>query len=157
MPHHTLVASCCQFTKHKSTLKHYDCKESKTRDVAFHVSKPVPDQTTYTPLTFGTILYNSGSGYSSKSGKFTVPESGTYLFWTQIEMYDSNSQMKVWIMSKGLILAAGLVSTDSNIDDATADAQVVKHLTTGDEVWVEITDKHKLTENDGSYFGGVLL
>ncbi|XP_071085354.1 caprin-2-like isoform X2 [Haliotis cracherodii] len=129
---------------------------SKTRDVAFHVSTPAADQTTYTPLTFGTIHYNSGSGYNSTSGKFTVPVSGTYMFWTQIEMYDSNSQMKVWIMSKGIILAAGCVSTDSNIDDATASAQAVKHLTTGDEVWVEISEKHTL-QNDGSYFGGFLL
>ncbi|XP_046365258.2 uncharacterized protein LOC124141327 isoform X2 [Haliotis rufescens] len=74
---------------------------SKLRDVAFHVSKPAPDQTTYTPLTFGTILYNSGSGYNSKSGVFTVPVSGTYMFWTQIEINESDAYMNVWIMTAG--------------------------------------------------------
>ncbi|XP_046365253.2 uncharacterized protein LOC124141325 [Haliotis rufescens] len=132
---------------------------SRIRDVAFHVSKPSPDQTTYTPLTFGTILYNSGSGYSSKSGVFTVPVSGTYMFWTQIEINESDAYMNVWIKKegKGKILASGWVSTDSTIDDAAASAKAVVRLKRGEKVWVEITVKHRLVENAASYFGGVLL
>ncbi|XP_071085353.1 caprin-2-like isoform X1 [Haliotis cracherodii] len=132
---------------------------SKIRDVAFHVSKPAPDQTTYTPLTFGTILYNSGSGYNFTSGVFTVPVSGTYMFWTKIEINESDAYLNVWILTAGKeeILASGWVLTDSTIDDAAASAKAVVRLKRGEEVWVEITVKHTLVENDASYFGGVLL
>ncbi|XP_046542411.1 complement C1q-like protein 3 [Haliotis rubra] len=132
---------------------------SKTRDVAFHVSQLDGEQTTYIPLKYLKILYNSGDGYNSTSGTFTAPVSGTYMFWTQIQNSQANTYMDVWIMKtgRGDILANGWVLTDSTIVDADANAQTVLHLEMGEEVWVEITVEHELKDSDASYFGGVLL
>ncbi|XP_067670377.1 uncharacterized protein [Haliotis asinina] len=133
--------------------------ESKTRDVAFEASLLEGEQTTYTPLPFSKILYNSGDGYNLTSGTFTAPVSGTYMFWAQIENIEPNTYMNIWIMKTGRddILSSGWVATDTTISDAVANAQTVQHLNTGEEVWVEITVEHTLKDSDASYFGGVLL
>ncbi|XP_067670227.1 uncharacterized protein [Haliotis asinina] len=133
--------------------------ESKTRDVAFHVSQPHHEQTTYTPVTFSKILYNSGDGYNLTTGTFTAPVSGTYMFWTQVENGQPNTYTNIWIMKtgRGDILSSGWVLTDSSISEAVATSQTVLHLNMSEEVWVELTVEHILDDNDASFFGGALL
>nr|AKJ25940.1 C1q domain containing protein 2 [Haliotis discus discus] len=131
---------------------------SKNRNVAFHAHSSTDKPPSNTPLTFRNVDYNAGSGYSTNTGKFTAPVSGTYMFWTQLEMYESNSSVYVNIMKSGVGLAAGYVETDSTVNDADASAVTVNHLNKGEEVWVEISVSNTIIGSFGaSYFGGVML
>ncbi|XP_071086558.1 caprin-2-like [Haliotis cracherodii] len=130
---------------------------SKTRNVAFHVYYPL-DSPLGTPVTFSHTNYNAGSGYNTTTGKFTAPVSGTFVFWTQLELGETNTNMYVYIMkSGGVNLAAGYVKTDADIDDGDASAITVTHLDKGEEVWVDIYVSEHIYQTPASYFGGVLL
>lgn len=110
------------------------------------------------PVTFTHTNYNAGSGYNTTTGKFTAPVSGTFVFWTQLELGETNTNMYVYIMkSGGVNLAAGYVKTDADIDDGDASAITVTHLDKGEEVWVDIYDSEHIYQTPASYFGGVLL
>ncbi|XP_046542424.1 caprin-2-like [Haliotis rubra] len=130
---------------------------SKTRTVAFQADVPVPSPTGVTEtVTFNNTIYNAGSGYNSTTGRFTAPVSGTYMFWTQLELGGRNTNMYASIMASRLMLAEGKVTfTDHNIDDVDVSAVGVTHLNKGQEVWVEIYFSQHIYAT--SYFGGVLL
>ncbi|XP_067668731.1 multimerin-2-like [Haliotis asinina] len=131
--------------------------ESKRRTVAFQADVPLPSPTRVTEtVSFNNTIYNAGSGYNSTTGRFTAPVSGTYMFWTQLELGGKNTNMYASIMASRLILAEGKVTfTDHNIDDVDVSAVGVTHLNKGQEVWVEIYFSQHIYAT--SYFGGVLL
>ncbi|XP_071085772.1 multimerin-2-like isoform X1 [Haliotis cracherodii] len=131
---------------------------SKNRNVAFHAHSPPGKPPSNTPLTFSQVDYNAGSAYNN-TGKFTAPVSGTYMFWTQLELFGSHKYLFVLIMkSGGVKLAAGLAQTDPGINDADASAVTVTHLNKGEEAWVEISVSNGIYGGHGtSYFGGVML
>ncbi|XP_067670224.1 adventurous-gliding motility protein Z-like [Haliotis asinina] len=132
---------------------------SKTRDVAFQVSNPTNRAPAFTALTFNKTRYNAGSAFNTSTGKFSAPESGTYMFWTKLEMVETNTYMNVYIMKSGRVpMAGGYVATDANIYVADGSAVAVDHLSKGEEVWVEVSSRHNLYDgNKSSYFGGVML
>ncbi|XP_046542435.1 uncharacterized protein LOC124252804 [Haliotis rubra] len=105
---------------------------SKTRNVAFQVSSPTSKTPAFTALTFIKTLYNAGSAFNTTTGRFSAPESGTYMFWTKLEMVESNTNMNVYIMKSGRVsMAGGYVATDSNIYVADSSAVAVDHLSKG--------------------------
>ncbi|XP_046329002.2 complement C1q-like protein 4 [Haliotis rufescens] len=127
-----------------------------TRSVAFHVSAPYTAKAGV-PLEYQSILYNAGSAYNITSGKFTAPVSGTYMFWTQLDMNQQRSMLYVKIMQSGQLTATGFVQTGNDVYQSDATAVVVNHVKKGEEVWVEPNASKDIDSNDGSYFGGVLV
>ncbi|XP_067668151.1 uncharacterized protein [Haliotis asinina] len=127
-------------------------------NVAFQAHDPPSHTPSASPVKFQLVNYNAGSGYNRYTGKFTVPVSGTYVFWTQLEMGGgSNTALYVYIKKTGGVnMAAGYMETGSSFGDVDASAQTVDRLQKGQEVWVEITTKYEIYHS-ASYFGGVLL
>ncbi|XP_046377854.2 uncharacterized protein LOC124150027 [Haliotis rufescens] len=142
-----------------TTLKAALSLASKTRNVAFHVSGPSNTTPAFSTVTFSTLLYNAGSAYNTTTGTFIAPVSGTYMFWTKLEVVESNTNMNVYIMKSGRVyMAGGYMKTDSDIYIADASAVAVNHLNKGEEAWVEISSSHTFySGNFASYFGGVML
>ncbi|XP_048258293.1 multimerin-2-like isoform X1 [Haliotis rufescens] len=131
---------------------------SNNRNVAFQAQSQPIFSPSGTPLTFLDVDYNAGSAYNNKTSKFTAPVSGTYMFWTQLEMSGIYSNMYVRIMKSGVNVAAGRVETHSTVGNVDASAVTVNHLNKGEEVWVEISFPSLIAgENGSSYFGGVML
>ncbi|XP_046556369.1 complement C1q tumor necrosis factor-related protein 3-like [Haliotis rubra] len=132
-------------------------QEVKTRNVAFNVNYPSSPSSENTPLIFSTILYNEGSGYSTSTGTFTAPVSGTYVFWTHLALTHANTNMSFDIIkSGGVIMANGYTETDSSIDETDASAITVTHLDKGEETWVQMAFSRDIYPSS-SYFGGALL
>ncbi|XP_046550377.1 C1q-related factor-like [Haliotis rubra] len=131
---------------------------TKIPDVAFQAHDPPSHTPSSSPVLFQLVNYNAGSGYNSNTGKFTAPVSGTYIFWTQLEMGGgSNTALYVYIKrTGGMNMAAGYMETLSTFGDVDASAQTVDHLEKGQEVWVEITTTYEIYHS-ASYFGGALL
>ncbi|XP_067670165.1 tropomyosin, muscle-like [Haliotis asinina] len=131
--------------------------EVKARNVAFSVIYPPTPTSVNSPLTFSTILYNAGSGYSTNTGTFTAPVSGTYIFWTHLALTRANTNMSFDIVkSGGVIMANGYTETDSSIDETDASAITVTHLDKGEETWVQVAFSRDIYPSS-SYFGGALL
>ncbi|XP_046549572.1 complement C1q tumor necrosis factor-related protein 3-like [Haliotis rubra] len=128
------------------------------RNIAFHVSAP-NSATSGVPLVYQSILYNAGSAYNITSGKFTAPVSGTYMFWTQLDMNQQRSWMYVKIMQSGYntAVSVGLAQTGSDVYESDATAIVVNHVEKGEQVWVEPNASKDIDSNDGTFFGGVLV
>ncbi|XP_061193476.1 uncharacterized protein LOC133201702 [Saccostrea echinata] len=83
-------------------------------------------------LVFDRVVYSVGGGYDSRTGVFTAPVSGHYVFFHIVQAYNSqyimteivlNSKPKVLAMLYGETYDAG-----SNL--------AVMHLSIGDKVWV---------------------
>ncbi|XP_071085123.1 golgin subfamily A member 5-like [Haliotis cracherodii] len=129
---------------------------SKTRTVAFHLNEPPVSAAAHKPLQFYNVNHNAGSGYNNSTGKFTAPVSGTYMFWTQLQVKGYNEGMYVRIMKAGMALAAGYVEIHSSMNTADASAVTVTHLDKDEQVWVVplYLNGVLLTK---SYFGGALL
>ncbi|XP_067653852.1 uncharacterized protein [Haliotis asinina] len=124
------------------------------------------DTVALAPLKFPHVLHNAGLAYNSSSGKFTAPVSGSYLFWTQLEMAETGSSMYLYIVRFSQskppksTIGAGFVETDTDIVDSVVSAQSACHLEKGDTVWVVTSDSRKVfgsLDQPSSYFGGALL
>ncbi|XP_067654026.1 complement C1q tumor necrosis factor-related protein 3-like [Haliotis asinina] len=138
--------------------KSHASHNNMARNIAFHASAPYI-ATSGVPLEYQSVLYNAGSAYNITSGKFTAPVSGTYMFWTQLDMNQQRSTVYVKIMqsSQKMAVSVGFAQTSSNVYESDATAVVVNHVNKGEQVWVEPNASVDIDSNDASYFGGVLL
>ena len=84
-------------------------------------------------LVFPHVITNKGQGYSSSSGKFTVPRDGTYVFTVTAVSFGSN-YLRLDIVHDG----DSKVRTYSsgNAYSQTVTNLVVLELDRGDAVWV---------------------
>ncbi|XP_046549976.1 uncharacterized protein LOC124259815 [Haliotis rubra] len=158
-----------QLRENTNTLRNGSFKTA-VGDVSFQAvlanSGLLTDTVALAPFKFPHVLHDAGHAYSSSSGKFTAPVSGSYIFWTQLEMADTGSSMYLYIVrysqtkSSKTTIGAGFVETDTDIADAVVSAQGVCHLEKGDTVWVVTSDSRKVfgsLDQPSSYFGGALL
>ncbi|XP_071085299.1 uncharacterized protein MCAP_0864-like [Haliotis cracherodii] len=126
--------------------------EPKTPNIAFNVYHPT-DQVPGADIIFDFSLYNAGSCYNTSTGKFTAPVSGTYMFWTQLVLTESDSNTYMYIMKTG-----GWMAMDTDIKDNHASMMVINHVFKGNDVWVTTSSSHNIAKPfPSSHFGGVLL
>lgn len=87
-------------------------------------------------IVFDTVYYNYGSGYSSSTGIFTAPKSGTYLFSFNVEAKGSGSVHAI-LMVNSHLRASAIVKSGP---DMTGGNSAVVYVSTGARVWVETSD-----------------
>ncbi|XP_048255171.1 uncharacterized protein LOC124138798 [Haliotis rufescens] len=131
---------------------------SKTRDVAFqaYLSDTQTVQSD-TSLIFHRVFLNSGSGYSSTTGTFTAPVSGTFMFWTQLDVDQADVSLTVSIQKSGTSIATGWVKTTTDSDDEVVSVITASHVTAGEEVWVQVNLTALIYGASYSHFGGTIL
>ncbi|XP_046561650.1 uncharacterized protein LOC124270658 [Haliotis rubra] len=112
---------------------------SRLPTIAFNVHSP-SSQVPGGDLIFGHSLYNAGSFYDTSTGRFTAPVSGTYMFWTELVLTESNSQTYIYIMKND-----GWMAMDADVQDNHASIVTVDHVYKGKDVWVKTSSSHSIT------------
>lgn len=110
---------------------------SCTPNIAFKAhsvrdTTPTPKQT----MVLESVIFNQGNAYSTSTGIFTAPVSGTYFFTTQfcsIQKHVFNYDIKV----DGTTYATGKTYAETSFPCNTADTVAVLHANS--KVWVECT------------------
>ncbi|XP_062603945.1 probable protein phosphatase DDB_G0282105 [Saccostrea cucullata] len=84
-------------------------------------------------LVFDRVMYSIGGGYDSSTGVFTAPDSGHYVFFHNIQAYDTKYVMTEIVLNGNpkvlaLVASGGKYKAGPNL--------AVMHLSIGDRVWV---------------------
>lgn len=90
-------------------------------------------------LVFSSEIYILGAGYNSKTGIFTAPTAGTYVFYVSVQ---SALQKRIFLDlvkngSSQVRIMAFYNSGSSVYIYQTGTNLVILHLETGDSVWVK--------------------
>ncbi|XP_025079805.1 caprin-2-like [Pomacea canaliculata] len=127
---------------HNQTLSNQLQHEKALNHVSFHVQLS-RDVTVFSsrPLVFDRIVNNKGSAYSTYTGRFTAPLSGTYFFAATCA--PTNSTLTCYIqaaVTRVCVMRAhyGRLSSDSIYHQWGATCHASLHLTRGAEVWVGV-------------------
>lgn len=98
-------------------------------------------------LAFDTVLHNAGSAYDVHTGVFTVPTSGTYVFFVRVMTHagDTDSVYLTLTVNGQALTVAWASGQEFNEGFTTA----TLHLDAGDKVYVTFGDGH-----DRSLWGG---
>ncbi|XP_067686972.1 uncharacterized protein [Haliotis asinina] len=112
-------------------------------------------------LIFDSALYNIGKSYDGKTGMFTAPVSGTFMFWAGVSSFGRNSRVTIRLLlnqDRHGCLAQGTGIANNNSTESTASVMTAAELWRGDVVWLEkYSGTDRLFGTQESYFGGVLL
>ena len=82
---------------------------------------------------FNSVTYSYGGGYSSSTGIFTAPKSGTYLFTYNIKLTTSGEAVVSLIMN-GTIITQAVVKKGANHNGGNTG---IAYVTKGGKVWVQ--------------------
>lgn len=112
------------------------------------MSKNVPINTIskYKTLVYDSVETNNGNAYDAKSGKFTAPESGLYVFHTSTTARDKSHSI-IEIVKNGQVKDVSWADAMDHNDRAVASTMTILNLTKGDVVLVRV----------GVSFGGNVL
>ncbi|XP_071347679.1 inner ear-specific collagen-like [Trachinotus anak] len=107
------------------------------------------------PIPFPHVLTNQQGHFNPLTGIYTAPVNGTYVF-------SFNLAVAFRTLKVGLFLNLyPLVRTTEGTDQATASQTIVLHLTTGDQVWLQVknavTNGIYTDSESSSTFSGYLL
>ena len=122
-------------------------------NVAFTVTTPKPDLADKIPV-FVTIVTNVGEAYDQKTGRFTSPVSGVYLF--SVTLRSTGRNLYCWIRKNG----NGVVYAQTSSSDAmlTSTALTTLELSVGDVVDIgDCYNWNNIYTNAGTAFSGVLI
>lgn len=112
---------------------------------------PQPDR----PVPFRTVVYNLEFHFKSSTGVYKAVVNGTYVF--SYNLFTGNRALKVGLFRNFIpvVKSTGLVSL------AQVTQQVILHLNTGDEVWLQVKDTNSngmfANTESTSTFSGFLL
>ncbi|XP_062260612.1 inner ear-specific collagen-like [Platichthys flesus] len=114
-------------------------------------SSPIPDW----PIPFPRVLLNWFGHFDPLSGIYTAPVNGTYVF--SFHLVVSFRTLKVGLFHNFY----PVVKTTETRNQATASQSVVRHLTQGDQVWLQVKNNNTngiYTDSESSStFSGYLL
>ncbi|XP_046343484.2 multimerin-2-like [Haliotis rufescens] len=112
-------------------------------------------------LIFDSALYNLGDSYDGKTGLFTAPVHGTFIFWAGASSFGKNTRVTIRLNlnhNRHGYLAQGTGISNNNSTESTASVITTAQLRRGDVVWLEkYGGTDRLFGTQESYFGGVLL
>jgi hypothetical protein len=104
---------------------------------------------------FDDVIYSHGGGYSSSTGIFTAPKSGTYLFTYNIES-GSEGMAHVVLMIDGSLATRALVEKGSYHNGGNSG---IGYVWKGEKVWVKtasLEDKYYIYPYRTT-FNGILI
>lgn len=120
------------------------------QQIAFfaYMSKNVAIKTLskYKTFVYDRVETNTGNGYDIKSGKFTAPESGHYVFHTSTTAYDKSYSI-IEIVKNNKLVDVALADANDHNDRAAASTMTILSLAKGDTVLVRA----------GAYYSGHYL
>ena len=124
--------------------------ESASKGVAFH-ARSTCSLTSQSTLIFGSVRSNEGNGYDGKTGIFTAPIPGVYMFLVSVRnLLSESNTSNVSILTEKLEHAATHGS-------GTRTAHTVVKLKKGEQVWVSTKETHFSCEFSTSFFTGALI
>ena len=94
--------------------------------VAFfaYLSSRTPDLTAYKTLTFDTVITNVGNAYNPKSGVFTAPQSGLYVFTWTIRI-NRNNYHPTELVVDNKIISSIYLNPRNTVDSSVSSTSVV--------------------------------
>lgn len=103
------------------------------------MSKNIPINTIskHKTLVYDRVETNAGKGYDARSGQFTAPESGAYVFHTSTTAYDKSHSI-IEVVKNGQVKDIGWADAMDHIDRAVASTMTILSLTKGDVVLVRV-------------------
>lgn len=120
------------------------------QQIAFfaYMSKNVAIKTLskYKTFVYDRVETNTGNGYDIKSGKFTAPESGHYVFHTSTTAFDKSYSI-IEIVKNNKLVDVALADANDHNDRAAASTMTILSLAKGDTVLVRA----------GAYYSGHYL
>ncbi|XP_034318364.1 complement C1q-like protein 4 [Magallana gigas] len=130
------------------------CSQRKSiqsgHQIAFfsYMSKNIPINTIskHKTLVYDRVETNAGKGYDARSGQFTAPESGLYVFHTSTTALDK-SHSTIEVVKNGQVKDISWADAMDHNDRAVASTMTILSLTKGDIVSVRV----------GITYGGNLL
>ncbi|KAK7496623.1 hypothetical protein BaRGS_00012030 [Batillaria attramentaria] len=132
--------------------------EGREQPVAFTATFAAPDiQNLYTgePLKFNRVLFNSGSGYNYKTGIFTAPSAGTYVFYLHImKNLGHNDDVEVDLYKDTQLLVRAGACCSEHISGAN---MATVHLEEGQTMHLRLSRGSKLWGFLHSTFSGFKL
>ncbi|XP_062619867.1 heavy metal-binding protein HIP-like [Saccostrea cucullata] len=114
--------------------------ESNIREIRNHVGFTAGATTSNvwsgSTLVFNRLIYSNGGGYSTYSGVFTSPVTGTFVFYVAV-ISDSNVDLYLDIVLNGVSKVRTMsYSTSGSHSYQTGTNLAILHLSVGDRVWV---------------------
>eukprot|EP00105_Crassostrea_gigas_P041857 XP_019926005.1 PREDICTED: complement C1q-like protein 4 isoform X2 [Crassostrea gigas] len=91
----------------------------------------------YMTFVYDRVETNVGNGYDVRSGNFTAPENGVYVFHTSTTSYDK-SVCSVEVVKNGQIKDITLADSGQHDDRAVASSMTILSLTKGDIVLARV-------------------
>nr|XP_034334550.1 paramyosin isoform X3 [Crassostrea gigas] len=89
-------------------------------------------------LVFPTVIYSEGTGYNPRTGIFTAPTAGTYVFYVSVQSaYQKTINLDIVLNGSRKVSAMAWYDSGSSVRIyQTGTNLVILHLQTGDRVWV---------------------
>ena len=110
-------------------------------------------------LVFPKVITNVGSGYNPSDGVFTAPRAGVYVFFVNVQSYNTKA-IYVDIVLNGTLKVRTMAETSSSDHYDAGPNLAVLSLQTGDRVWVKhYSGQGYNTHTDGpiTTFSGFLI
>ncbi|XP_078317880.1 complement C1q-like protein 4 [Crassostrea virginica] len=111
-------------------------------------------------LVFPKVITNVGSGYNPSDGVFTAPRAGVYVFFVNVQSYNSNIVLVDIVLNGATKVRTLAYSTSGHGYNEAGPNLAVLSLQTGDRVWVKhYSGQGYYTHSDGpiTTFSGFLI
>lgn len=89
-------------------------------------------------VVFSKVLSNVGGAYNNQDGVFTVPISGTYIFFCKITQSSNKYDMLFQFTLNGSAMTNNMVYGRSDHAYRTSSNLIVLQLIPGDRVWIKM-------------------
>ena len=131
---------------------------TQSKQPCFHVSLEGHKNATQDPLVFTDVRVNTGSHYSSSTGKFTAPVAGRYLFFFMgIKNSNNNTVTRVYVRKNNAsIYDAFHCRMQEEGNYANGSIQWIMSLAVNDTVHLRL-DNGGLHAAEYTQFGGYLI
>ena len=119
------------------TLSLYFLSERLDR-VAFTVSLSNSGKLMYSKVKYDKVLINIGNAFEPRTGEFTCPRSGVYVFtWSTLSNVE-HQHCNSYIYRNGVRSLSTNAYEENGYNEAASNTEIF-HLDQGDRVWIQTT------------------